>query len=269
MDLLYRLPPTVFLLLALIASVSLALSVQYFVHRRFDGKAFVAHNEVGGIIVVVISALYAVLLGFMTVVASEHVQESREIVVVESDASIDAWHTAVGLPETVRQRVRTDMTRYVQIMTDREWLLMRSGKSDYEAAMVGMDALDATGGFSPTTLGQSNAQAATLQQLDALHDARQRRIGSNEAGLTGFEWLVLDLGAMSIISFCWLFGGSRPRVQMIMTATVVIMIISTLTLLFELQYPFRSIIGVGPQAWQAAQEHIHEMESGPMPDMRK
>jgi hypothetical protein len=54
---------------------------------------------------------------------------------------------------------------------------------------------------------------------------------------------------------------------MIMTSTVVIMIVSTMVLLFELQYPFRSSIGIGPEPWQAALVHIHEMQTGRLPNM--
>ncbi len=268
MGLFYAIPAPILLLTALAVSLLGALTAQSVIHRRFDGSAFVAHNEVGGIIVVVVASLYAVLLGFMTVVAWEHFQESREIVVVEADASIDAWHTAVGLPEPVRQRVRRDMTGYAKIMVSQEWAAMKDGASEPSAAMISMDAMDAAGGFAPKNWGEANAQSATMQQLSILHDARQRRISSNESGLSGFEWLVLLFGAAAIIAFCWLFGGNKPVVQMIMTATVVMMLVSTLVLLFELQYPFRSGIRVDATAWVKALHHIHEMMRGSMPGMR-
>jgi len=41
-----------------------------------------------------------------------------------------------------------------------------------------MDAIDATGSFLPADMSQSNAQAATLQQLTIMHDARQQRMRS-------------------------------------------------------------------------------------------
>jgi hypothetical protein len=53
-----------------------------------------------------------------------------------------------------------------------------------------------------------------------------------------------------------------------MTSTVVTMIVSILVLLFELQYPFRSDVGIGPQAWQGALAHLHQMQSGEMKGMR-
>jgi hypothetical protein len=40
-------------------------------------------------------------------------------------------------------------------------------------------------------------------------------------------------------------------------------------MLFELQYPFRSDIGIAPDAWRGALAHVHEMQFGSMDNMRK
>src|SRR5262249_25558907 len=89
----------------------------------------------------------------------------------------------------------------------------------------------------------------------------QRPIAVNGSGVSWFEWLVLLLGAACVICFCWLFGLRNPRTQLLMTATVVTVIVSILVLLFELQYPFRSDVGIGPDAWKAAVAHIRHMET--------
>jgi ABC-type branched-subunit amino acid transport system permease subunit len=168
----------------------------------------------------------------------------------------------------VRERVRSDVLRYAQIMTDREWPLMRRGGYDAAAGAIGMDATNATGTFVPANSGQSNAQAATLAQLTIMHDARQQRIAINEIGLSWFEWLILLLGGVCIVCFCWLFGLRNQRVHLLMTAMVTTIIVSSLVLLFELQYPFRSDVGIGPGIWTDALAHIHQMQSGPMIEMR-
>ena len=53
-----------------------------------------------------------------------------------------------------------------------------------------------------------------------------------------------------------------------MTSTVVAIIVSILVLLFELQYPFRSDVGSGPETWEGAVEHIRQMQAGTLSDMR-
>jgi hypothetical protein len=260
-NLLYSLPAALLLVAAVVIAIAVFGGGQIYVHRRFSSQDFVAHNEVGGIIIAVTGTLYAVVLGFLTVVVWQHFLEARELVVLESGADVDAWHTAVGLPLAARQRVREDMLSYAKIMIDREWPMMRLGSFDASAAAVAMDAIDATGMLIPANMGESNAQAATMQQLGVLHDARQRRIAVNGSGVSWFEWLVLLLGATCVICFCWLFGLRNPRTQLLMTATVVTVIVSILVLLFELQYPFRSDVGIGPDAWKAAVTHIRAMET--------
>jgi len=138
---------------------------------------------------------------------------------------------------------------------------MKDGGFDPTAAAVAMDAIDATGTLVPANMGQANAQIATLQQLGVIHDARQRRVAVNASGVSWFEWLVLLIGATCVICFCWLFGLSNPRTQLLMTSTVVTIIVSILVLLCELQYPFRSDVGIGPDAWERAVRHIQQMES--------
>jgi len=268
MDFLYRIPAALLLIAVLATAITLAGFGQTFVHRRFRDGDFVGHNEVGGIIIAVSGTIYAVILGFLTVVAWEHFQEARNLVVLESDADIDVWHTAVGLPGPVRNRVRTDMIAYADTMIAREWPAMKEGRFDQRAATIGMDAINAVGSFVPANNGETNAQAMAMQQLTAIHDAHQQRIATNASGISWFEWLVLGVGGMCIVCFCWLFGLRNPRTHLLMTSTVVTMIASILVLLFELQYPFRSDIGIGPELWQGALEHMHQMQNGGMPGMR-
>jgi hypothetical protein len=261
--------PAVFLLVAtLIIAVALAGAGQTLVHRYFRSQDLIRHNEVGGIMIVVAGTFYAVVLGFLTVVVWQHYIDARQLVVLESDAAIDAWHTSVGLPPAVRDRVRSDMVSYANIMVAKEWPLMRRGAFDSGAAMISMDAIDAAGAYVPANSGQSNAQIVTMQQLGVLHDARQQRIASNESGVSGFEWVILLMGAVCIICFCWLFGLTSTGMQLLMTSTVVTIIVAILVLLFELQYPFRSDVGIGPDAWKGAVEHIHQMQSGSLANMR-
>jgi cytochrome c oxidase assembly factor CtaG len=95
--LLYSIPSVVLLLAAIAIAVTTACAGQTYVHRRFSDQDFVQHNEVGGFIIAVVGTLYAVVLGFLTIVVWQHFRAERERVILESAAADDAWHTAVGL----------------------------------------------------------------------------------------------------------------------------------------------------------------------------
>ena len=268
MDFFYSIPAVVLLIVALAVTLAIAGIGQSYVHRRFPTRDFIAYNEVGGIIIAVSGTLYAVILGFLTVVVWQHFVEAGQMAVQESDSVIDVWHTSVGLAPAVRERVRNDMVRYAETMVSGEWPSMKRGSFDGSVALLDMDAIDAVGMSVPSNAGESNAQLATLQELNVIHDARQQRIAINASGVPWFEWLVLVIGAACLICFCWLFELRNARVQLLMTSSVVTIFVSILVLLFELQYPFRSDVGIGPDTWQGAVEHIHQMQAGTLPEMR-
>jgi hypothetical protein len=261
-------PAAGLLLAAICVAVAGASIGQWFVHHLFPERDFVRHNEVGGFIIAVAGTLYAVALGFLTVITWQHFSEASDLVTLESAAATDAWHMAVGLPPAIRGKVRQDVLAYSQLMIDREWPAMRDGNFDAQADVIVMDAIGAAGAFKPADPGQTNAQSATLQQLGILHDLRQRRLAENAGGIVPFEWLVLLVGAACVVCFCWLFGVANRRAHLMMTSSVVIIVTSLLILLFELQYPFRTNLGISPDAWTGVIQHIRIMQTGTQMNMR-
>jgi hypothetical protein len=53
-----------------------------------------------------------------------------------------------------------------------------------------------------------------------------------------------------------------------MTSCVAVMATSVLVLLFELQYPFRTGVRIGPDDWSAVIRHIAVMQGGSQPEMK-
>jgi hypothetical protein len=261
-------PSGVLLGVATPTAVTLVCVAQWWVHQHFPYRDFVQHNEVAGFIIAVAGSLYAVVLGFLTLVAWQHYSDARQLVATETAATTDAWHVAVGLPAVRRHRVRDDILQYSNVMVSREWPAMNRGDDDLQSPIIIMDAIDATENFTPSNMRESNAQSATVAQLGVMHDERQRRVADNRSGVTGFEWVVLFIGATCVIGFCWLFGMPNARIHLLMTAAVTIIITTTLVLLFELQYPFRSGLGIDYNDWTAVIDHIHQMQAGPQSSMR-
>lgn len=267
---LYHVPPLLLLLAALAVALLLACGGQLYVHQRLPSADFMQQNEVGGHVIAVVGTLYAVLLGFLTVVVWEHFTQAGQQVTEESAAAADAWHTAVGLPYPIRSRVRHDMLQYASIMIDSEWPAMQSGGYSPQADIAVMDAMAVTGTFVPGNASQASSQMITQQQLATLHDERQRRFSNSDTPVSWFEWLILLVGAVCVVGFCWLFGVRNRGLHLLMTSTVTIVIVAILVLLFELQYPFRTAIGVSADTWKGFVGHVHLMEnaSGNLKGMR-
>jgi hypothetical protein len=264
---LYAVPSFCVLVGTIALAVALAAGGQILVHRHFKASDFVRQNEVAGFIIAVVGTLYAVVLGFVTIVVWQQYEGARDRVSVEAASVADAWHNAVGLPPAVRSRVRRDMLEYAATMKTQEWPLMRSGGMSPRGDELIMDATSTVGLLVPANAGQSNAQSATLKLLSDLHEMRQRRLGGNESPVSGFQWAVLLIGAAMVIGFCYLFGMGNERVHVLMTSSVAVIVATMFTLVFELQYPFRSDLGITPAAWTGVMRHIDAMDMGP-PGMR-
>lgn len=265
---LYHVPSAVVLGALLILSVAFVCGVQQFIHRRFHATDFEQHNQVGGFIIAIAGTLYAVVLGFMTVVVWQQYQTAADRVSYESAAVSDAWHTAVGFPPAVRSRLRRDMSAYTANMLRVEWPLMREGRFSVEGDRLIMDMTGVAGSYVPKNAAQTTAQSATIQSLVALHDARLRRLSSNETGMSWLGWTILGIGAAVVVTFCILFGMRNQRTHLIMTSSVTVIIVSMIVMIFELQYPFRGDLGIPPSAWVGLQKHIQYMDANSPMNMR-
>jgi Protein of unknown function (DUF4239) len=131
-----------------------------------------------------------------------------------------------------------------------------------------MHATGVVGEYVPRNGAESNAQAGVLHQLSELHDARLRRLSSNDAGISWFDWTVLTIGALVVIGFCFLFGVRNARTHLIMTSCVAVLIASMFVMIFELQYPFRGDLRIPPKAWTGLVAHIRWMDAQSPANMR-
>lgn len=265
---LYRLPSIALLTVAVIVAVAVSVLGQRALHRRFRSIDFEAHNQVGGVIVTIAGTLYAVVLGFITVVVWQQYQGAEDRLSLETAAVSDAWHTAVGYPQPVRSHLRRDLVAYASDMIATEWPLMHEGRFSIKGDALIMDMSGAAESYIGRNSAETTAQMLTTQNLVALHDARLRRLSSNNHGLKWIQWTVLGAGGVIVVAFCYLFGMRNEAAHLAMTSAVTILIVTMIVLIYELQYPFRGDLGIGPDAWLGLMQHIRYMDTTAPMNMR-
>jgi hypothetical protein len=250
MTALYALHPVVMLLGAVTLAVALACAGHVAVRRAFPRTDFRAHNEVGGIVLGVTGGLFAVMLAFIVAIVWQESDAAKQRVAVEAGAATDLWHTSQGLPPPLGPQVRKNLSEYAYAMVHDEWPAMRSGGSSKHAEDVLTRTFEGVARFKPGDVGAGNAQAASLQYLGILHDARHHRLDENGSGVSPFEWTILVIGAIVVIGICYLVGLQNLRTQLLMTGAVAALIAATFVLVFELDYPFRGELSIPPGGWQ-------------------
>jgi uncharacterized protein DUF4239 len=249
--LLYAIPIWVLLPLAIIVAAGLACGGQLAVRRMFPNADFRPHNEVAGIVLGVIGGLFGVTLAFIIAIVWQEFDGTHQRVAVESSAAADLYHTASGLPAPLGHEVRSNLIGYAKLLVDDEWPAMRRGGSSARAEQLLTRTYRDVARFRPRDMGASNAQAAALTYLAALHDARHHRLDDNDSGVSPFEWSILLIGALTIIGLCYLVGFPDVRTQLVMTGALASTIAVMFMLIFELDYPFRGDLAIPPVGWQA------------------
>ncbi|BDE06210.1 hypothetical protein WPS_14860 [Vulcanimicrobium alpinum] len=250
MTALYGVLAWLLLIVACTLAAAIAVGGLTLVHARFRGIDFVQHNEVGGFIIAVVGTLYAVLVAFVVAIVWQQFEGSESRAGVEAADAATVWHAAAGLPEPLGAQTRGAMVGFARTMIDEEWPAMRHGGESPHAEAAITGTIHAIARFRPADAGEANLQAQLLRSVEDLHDARHQRLQDNKTAISGFQWLVLDLGAIIVIGFCYLFGLQNSVVHRIMTGAVACMIASTFVLIFELDFPFRGDLAVSPEPWQ-------------------
>ena len=263
MDVLYRIPSGLVLAGAIVFAAAYGCGLQLVVRRRLKRAKFVAPAAP---VFSTVNTLYAVVLGFLSIIVWQHYNDTKERVWLEVSAVADTWHDAVGLRPAVRHDIRAEMLAYTHLMIDTEWALMQHGSFSPRGDALIMAATTRVGTLVPTNAGEASAQSAVLRLLGELHDARARRLAQNDAAITGFDWTILVLGAMLVVAMCWLFGETRS--DLLTTGGVAVLLAMMLVLILEMQYPFRGANAVRPDAWTAFLHHVEWMDRGSMPSMK-
>src|SRR5450755_881426 len=121
MTVVYAIPGWLGLVLITLLCAGLACGGHVLVHRSFRSVNFLEHNEVAGFIIAVVGVLYAVLLGFLTVIVWEHYAQSDERAGAEVDAATDIWRFGNLLPPPLPRRIRHDVDAYAVTVAHDEW----------------------------------------------------------------------------------------------------------------------------------------------------
>jgi hypothetical protein len=252
----YAIPAWLGLLLVIVVCTAIACGGHVLVRRSFPKVAFHEHNEVAGFIVAVAGVLYAVLLGFLTIVVWQHFDETENRAASEADAAVDVWRLSRHLPADEAVRLRTDLGRYVNAIITDEWPRMHHGDSSDEAQRRLIVVIGDIASLRASNPQQANLQGHLLERVQVMADLRRRRINDTKSGIPAILWISLIVGAAVVFGFIYLFGLRNFPLQVGMTGALAILIGASLGVVLELDYPFRGDIAVSPERWIALSEII-------------
>lgn len=216
--------------------------------RRWFANAN-SENDVAGVILGVLAAIYGIVLAFVIVSLFEDFRKAGADVRLEATALSKVYRDSRAFAPGPAARVRTDVGDYVYTVQHEEWPLMSHGKES-EAAWAELDHIYVDlRTYEPTTESQRVFYQETVARLNDLVGARRERLNDNEESLPLTFEILLVGGALLVLAFTFLFGVKNARMHAAMVVSVAALLGFNLLLALVLDYPFSGQVVVSNSAF--------------------
>ncbi len=208
-----------------------------------------ASNDVAGPIMATLGTVLAVMLSFMVAGVWQQYDVSAQIVQTEADEISNLYHEVTVFPEPLRDQTHAAIERYVDIVVDKEWPLMRNGGESDEAHKAASRIVSLIESYDPKTMGQQTAQADALGHAHAMMDARGDRLFQNQQTVPPLLWVMMIFVAIVTLGSSYFFYVPDARAHILMTACVGAVIGAIFVVIAELDLPFRGDLQIPPSAF--------------------
>ncbi|MFI8422100.1 hypothetical protein [Streptomyces sp. NPDC085460] len=207
-------------------------------------------EDVAEYIAMMVSVLYAIVLGLCLVsvwdtraAASDHVQ-------AEASALHQTYLLADALPDDRREPLRAAARTYADHVVEVEWPMMAAREPLDPAGWRLLEQLREEGevGDSATVSEQIAAQEV-LAQLGYVDDARRSREAAAQERLSPVLWAGLIIGGVLTLAFMFIFGIHHTRTHVVMVMGLAGFIAFTALLVHQLDEPFGEMLGTNPDAF--------------------
>jgi hypothetical protein len=234
----------------------LAAGLHVVVQRRFGHDRLKGHNDVAGFLLAVVGVIYAVVLGFVVIVAWQKYDDAQNSVDEEVAAAIDLYHSVAAFPPPLKNGVRADIRQYADEVLTSEWPAMARGEQAAEGGPTLEKAAAIVENFKPRTVAEGNAQQIALSNVQRLFDSRRRRVRQTYRSIPPVLWTALIAGAFAILAFSYLFGVENRVAQVLMTTIIAALIALMFIVISTFDFPFRGPGAIAPNGWSYVRSHI-------------
>jgi hypothetical protein len=225
-------------------SIIFATAAFTIVRRFVSAEVRFENNEVGGILLGLLGAVYGIVLGFVIVVLFEDFRSADADVHAETTALAQLYRATDLFPPAARAQLGKTVAQYALAVRNDEWRLMRNGQESERAHdLLGtlyrdVETTDAR------TFRQQTFYSQAVISLSALVAARRDRLSAASEQLPQIFQVLLLGGAVVIVVFLFFFGSHNFRAHLLMIGAVAGVLAFSLLLTLMLAYPFSGQLSV-------------------------
>jgi hypothetical protein len=218
--------------------------------RRYLGiERLKINNEVAGFKFAVVGVVYAVILGFATVVTWEKFRDAEAAVQQEAGAVTALDRLSTGLEQPSADNIQQQLHGYVRAVIDDDWPAMNAGHYSHRVTQA-LDGLYGAVIAHETHPAEQAILSEMFYQLDQVTQARRARLGSADGIIPGVIWGILIGGAVVTVLFTFFFGSASLLAQVMMNGLLSFLVFVALWVIAEINFPFTGPVHVTPEPLQ-------------------
>jgi hypothetical protein len=208
-------------------------------------------NDVAGVILGVLAAVYGIVLAFVIVALYEEYRVAGNDVRTEATALSKVYRDSQAFAPPGAIAVKTSVGNYIATVVVDEWPKMKHGEES-EKGWTDLAAIYAAlRSYSPKTVVQKTFYTEAVARVNDLAGARRQRLNDAEEALpTTFNVLLVG-GALLLLAVTFLFATGNPRLHAVLAVSVAILLGFNLLLALVLDYPFSGTIAVSSHPFTA------------------
>jgi Protein of unknown function (DUF4239) len=229
--------------------VVVGLSV-HLIHKYWPYTIRQKHNDVAGFIFAAVAVFYAVMVAFVVVVGWEDLSTARQTTYTEANQLANIYWISHSLPSPQGPVIESLTLEYAHTVIDDEWPLMEKEESSPQAQLVLDQMRDDVFAFMPRSGQQQVLDEQAVTSVNELSAARRNRLVSMNEAIGEPLWVVLIIGGVITVCFCLLFGLQSKAAHYGMVAALAVLVVLSLLLIKEIQYPFAGNPHIGPEAFE-------------------
>jgi hypothetical protein len=219
------------------------------VRRRWLAADLRREHDVVGFTFSVVGVIYGVMLGFVLSAIWGQYTHTDEIATLEGVSLRNLHRDSYALPATNQVAIRAALIAHAHAVVEDEWKTLRH-RQDSQLAQETMDRIwRSYYGVHPETDAQKVWLAESIHTLNEMAKLRRLRILAADQTVSGVMWVVLLLGAMATCGLMHAFGVERFRAHLLLTATVAVLILLILYMIYALDNPFGGEPHLTPEAF--------------------
>jgi hypothetical protein len=204
------------------------------------------NNEVAGFKFAVVGVVYAVLLGFATVVTWEKFRDADAAVLQEAGAVAALDRLSNGLEQASAKDLHQQLRDYVRTVIDDDFPAMDRGSYSHKTTQA-LDALYADVLAHESHGAEQAVLSEMFYQLDQVTQARRARLAMADGIIPGVIWGILFGGALITVAFTFFFGSASLVAQVMMNGLLSCLVFLALWVIAEINFPFTGPVHVTPE----------------------